>query len=335
MVFCPTPFNTIHVHSNGYITCCPGWFTDSKDVNVIGQFNNLWDMWNHEKLVRLREAWLNSDNNLCKPCPLLISKNFKNAKIVPDDYMTPIMTRGPKHVLFANDSTCNLHCWSCRSKPIIQKHQDRIFRQTKQVLDTFYDSIEQITTLGFGDPFASPSWLKILQTLDSQKYEKLKIQLFTNGLLLPKYWDSISNIHENVNIIKMSIDAVTPEIYERTRLGGKYQDLKYALEFISKLNKYFILNMVVQADNFTDIPLLIEQAIRYNCSRINLSMLRDWPDIRGGREKFDKENLSNKEHPKHKEFLQLLEDNQDLLNNPIVYCDEIMPEGQQIIRDLY
>jgi MoaA/NifB/PqqE/SkfB family radical SAM enzyme len=331
MRFCPSPFNTLHVHQHGYITCCPAWFNNAKEVNVVGEFENLWDMWNHEKFVRLREAWLNGDDRFCKACVLRLDP--KMAKLNRGPLMQPIMTRGPFHVVFANDLTCNLHCWSCRSGPIIQKRQDKVFEQTKNILDTFHESINFITAIGSGDPFASPAWLKILQTLDAEKHKNLKIELFTNGLLLPRYWDSISQIHDNIVNVKMSIDAITPEIYERTRLGGKHKDLEIALDFVSKLGKNHILNMVVQADNFTDIPLLVERAIELGCSQVNLSMLRFWNNLGGGKEKFDKENLSNESHPKHKEFLKLLQDNEDLLSHPIVHAYRIFPEGHKIIRD--
>ena len=60
----------------------------------------------------------------------------------------------------------------------------------------------------------------------------------------------------------MSVDAASKDIYEKTRLGGKFEDMDKAMKFISKLGKDFILNMVVESDNFTDIPLFIERAIR-------------------------------------------------------------------------
>jgi MoaA/NifB/PqqE/SkfB family radical SAM enzyme len=245
--------------------------------------------------------------------------------------MTPVMTRGPSVIVFSNDMTCNLHCWSCRSKPIIEKRQDEIFRQTKNVLDTFHDSIKFISAIGSGDPLASPAWLKILQTFDIEKYDNLDIELFTNGLLIPKYWDSLSHLHDNITRIKMSVDAASKDIYEKTRLGGKFEDLNKAMKFISNLGKDFILNMVVESDNFTDIPLFIERALEHNSTRVNLTMLRDWPDIRGGTSTFKEKSLANVNHPKYGEFLKLLQNNEDLLSHPIVDASRIRPEGHAIL----
>ena len=297
---------------------------------VEGKYENLWKMWNHKRFQDLRQRWLNSDNSLCTHCVLPLIKDRKDPP--KQDYMNPIMDRGPRNVVFANDMTCNLHCWSCRSKPIIEKRQDEIFRQTKNVLDTFHESIRFISAIGSGDPFASPAWRRILQTFDIKKYQDLEIEIFTNGLLIPKYWDSISHIHDNISRIKMSIDAASKDIYEKTRLGGRFEDMDNAMRFISKLGKFFIVNMVVESDNFTDIPLFIERAIKYKASRVNLTMLRNWPDIRGGEKTFHEKNLANKNHPKRKEFLQLIKNNEKLLSHPIVDASRIMPDGHLIIK---
>ena len=330
MKFCSNPFNTLHVHPASYITCCPSWFTNPLEVIVEGKYKNLWKVWNHKKFQKLRESWLNQDDSLCSSCVLPLILGRKDPKI--ENYMTPVMTRGPSTIVFSNDMTCNLHCWSCRSKPIIEKRQDEIFRQTRNVLDTFHKSIRFISAIGSGDPLASPAWRKILQTFEISKYEDLEIEIFTNGLLIPKYWDSLSHLHNNITRIKMSVDAASKDIYEKTRLGGRFEDLEIAMKFISKLGKQFILNMVVESDNFTDIPLFIERAIKHNATRVNLTMLRNWPDIRGGLDNFNKKNLANPNHEKYADFIKLLESNEDLLCHPIVDASRIRPSGHKIIR---
>ncbi len=327
---CVSPFETLHVHSNGFIPCCPAWFTNPEDFRVDGVFDDAWDGWNHPKFVKLRQMWLDSDFSGCKHCVMLLRKSeFLDE---PTDWMKPVMEKGPSNVIFANDLSCNLHCWSCRSKPIIEKQQDKIFKQTSSVLDTFHRDIKFISAIGSGDPFASPAWLKILQTMDMEKHKKLKIELFTNGLLIPRYWDSISHMHDNIIRIKMSIDAVSKDIYEKTRLGGKHENLNKALEFISKLGKEFVLNMVVQSENFTDVPLVCEKAIELGCNRLNLTMIRYWHQMRGGRTKFDEVNLARKDHPKRVEFLNMLKNNEELLKHPIINEDMILPDGHSIIK---
>jgi len=332
MEFCTNPFRTLHIHPRSYIICCPSWFSDKNQVIVKGDYKNLWDVWNHDNFKRLRRYWLEGNKSLCDNCPLFLTQ--PQWIQVKRDYMREEMKDAPQVIVFANDATCNLHCWTCRSKPIIEKRQQQIFEQTENVLDTFKEGIRFFSAIGSGDPFASPAWLKILQTIDIKKFNSPEIEIFTNGVLLPKYWDSLSHIHDNIIRIKMSVDAASPEVYERTRLGGRWRDMDNAMRFISKLGRQYILNMIVQADNYTDIPLFIERAIDHNATRVNLTMLKNWPDLRGGTAAFNEADLSQPGNPEHDKFISLLERESALLNHPIVDASRIYPAGQAIIRNI-
>lgn len=334
-MFCNAPFKTLHVRSNHYITCCDSWFADPKQVIVRDDHDkfleDMWGMWNHHNFVKLRQDWIEGQSKVCDTCIRLLKGPLNDKK---DDTMQGVMTEGPQHIVFANDLTCNLHCWSCRAKPIIDKQQDRIFKQTKAIMDTFHDSIRFITAIGSGDPLASPAWLKILQTLEIQRHKELEIELFTNGLLIPKYWDSLSHLHENISTIKMSCDAATKDAYERTRLGGKFEEMQKAVKFVSKLGKKFVLNMIVQADNYTDVPNFIEMGLENKATRVNLTMLRYWPQMFGGIDNYNDKDLSRLDHPKREGFIKVIESNMDLLTNPIVDCSRILEEGQILINSI-
>jgi len=328
MRFCNHPFHTLHVLNKAtlypyphYMTCCGSWFTNHNDMIVKGDFKNLWDMWNHEIFQKLRSSWLSSDSRLCLNCPVLSSapKHVQHK----DSYMTPVMQEGPRYITFANDQTCNLHCWTCRIRPIIDKNQQVVFDQTNSVLDTFKDSITWIECIGSGDPFASPAWRKILQQLDPSLYNDLSIEIFTNGILIPRYWDSIKNIHSNIKNIKVSIDAATEETYNKTRLGSTFSQLTDAMQFVSKLGKEIHVNMVVQQDNFREIPLFIEQAFDiYGASFVNLTMMGFWG--RTDRKLFESKDISNKDHPMYHEFLTTVQENLDIILDTRVNSVEVI-----------
>ena len=335
-MFCNNPFHTLHVMEDAYMTCCYGWFKDPEDFVVRGYYENLWDVWNHSKLKKLRSLWFSEERNHtfppeCGPCGKRIEAGL-NDRIL-DEYLSD-MSVGPRVIGFCNDLSCNLHCWTCRAKPIIEKKQKRVWQQTTNVLETWKKDIRFIECIGSGEPFASSAWLDILQNLDPKKYHPdFRIGLFTNGLLLEKYWKSISNIHDSITRIRVSIDAVSKEIYERTRLGGKWEQLNEALNFIKKINKDVVLNMVVTADNFTDIPLFIKKGIEMNCSILNITTMRYWPQMRGGFDGFHEMDLTREDHPKRQEFLELLEKERDLFKHPSVQAERMMPEHQdELVR---
>ena len=332
-MFCNYPFDMMHVLERAYMTCCYGWFDQPEDFVVRGDYDNLWEVWNHEKFKRLRSLWINGDfeggyPKECSPCGKRIEAGVDDDIL---DYYSRDMTKGPKVIGFSNDLTCNLHCWTCRAKPIIEKKQKKVWKQTNNVLNTWKKDIRFIECIGSGDPFASPAWFDILQNIDLSNYHQdFRIVIFTNGLLLPTHWGRISNIHSSISRIRMSIDAVSKDIYERTRLGGKWEDLNRALDFVSEMDQPLTLNMVVTADNFTDIPLVIKKAISIpNCIILNITTMRYWPQMRGGYERFHEMDLSREDHPKMDEFIKVLNENKDLLNNPIVQSERLMPEHQE------
>ena len=102
------------------------------------------------------------------------------------------------------------------------------------------------------------------------------------------------------------------------------------MDFVSEMDQPLTLNMVVTADNFTDIPLVIKKAISIpNCIILNITTMRYWPQMRGGYERFHEMDLSREDHPKRDEFIKVLNENKDLLNNPIVQSERLMPEHQE------
>lgn len=126
-MFCNYPFDMMHVLERAYMTCCYGWFDQPEDFVVRGDYDNLWEVWNHEKFKRLRSLWINGDfeggyPKECSPCGKRIEAGVDDDIL---DYYSRDMTKGPKVIGFSNDLTCNLHCWTCRAKPIIEKKQKK------------------------------------------------------------------------------------------------------------------------------------------------------------------------------------------------------------------
>lgn len=335
-MFCNWPFINLYAGLHWYTTCCYGWFSNPEEWTVRGKFDNMWDVWNHEKFQKLRMQWMVNPSEVPKSC-VPCGKRFENG--LNDDALLGwdgIMPKGPRSISFVNDLSCNLHCWTCRAKTIQEKAlAPQIHKQTFNLLDTFKKDLRHIETISSGDPFASIAWRKILFEFPISEFHKdFIVTIFTNGLLLPRYWNSISHLHDNINI-KMSIDAVTKEIYEKTRLGGKWEDMMYALNFIEETGKRITLGMTVTAENFTDIPAYLEKGLSMGNSFLNLHMLDYWPQMRGGWDKFHANNLNREDHPLREKFLEVLRSCEDLLNNPRVFSKRILPENSSSTNSKY
>ena len=95
------------------------------------------------------------------------------------------------------------------------------------------------------------------------------------------------------------------------------------MQFVSKLGKEIHVNMVVQQDNFREIPLFIEQAFNiYGASFVNLTMMGFWG--RTDRKLFESKDISNKDHPMYHEFLTTVQENLDIILDTRVNSVEVI-----------
>ena len=168
---------------------------------------------------------------------------------------------------------------------------------------------------GCGDPLASKIHRDFLKNFDSKRYQKVRIKLQTNGLLLtPEMWKSISKCHYAIDWISISIDAATKETYKMNR-GGNFDKLLKNLEFVSNLRKRklietFNINFVVQANNFREMRQFVDLGKRYGCDYVVFQRVMNLGVDYGinSEVKFQELAVHLKSHPLHKEFLNVLND---------------------------
>jgi MoaA/NifB/PqqE/SkfB family radical SAM enzyme len=162
------------------------------------------------------------------------------------------------------DNTCNLQCIMCPQRHSPQS-ADYLQQQEKVVYDiwrSFGPYLERLYLSSGGDVFAAPSYRNFLQSIKPSPH--LRIAILTNGLLLPRYWDSLSHLTKNISELYLSIDAATKKTYEMIRKGGKWEDLVQSMEMIKTLNVYDVaFNFVVMACNHHEIPQFVEMCRQY------------------------------------------------------------------------
>jgi len=311
-MFCAVPFTCLDVLHARYTTCCGDWL--SREVQVFGPLADPWAVWNHPQVARLRTAILEGSFEFCRGCPRYLDHQLSDART---DECRPTMERGPRWLNFGNDPSCNLHCWSCRREAQAIDQADFRERVFQGLLEAFLPTCDGISLSHTGDPFASRMYREFLQSLDGSAYPRLKVRLFTNGLLLPRYWDSIAGIHAMISAIWISIDAATKETYELLRRGGCWDDLLEALrlasDFCTSRKAELQLNFCVQRANFREMPDFVRLAEDFGATRVWFGMLRRWWQTP---EELAPEDLSDPKHPHHEELLRVLRD--PALGHPIV-----------------
>ena len=258
---CCLPFDSLYISPYGYFPCCPDWLHPDHILRDTG-YVDPWMVWNSTQLQELRKITMDGK---CQNC-LITPENPR----YPDHKI--IMERGPLHLFLANDWTCNLHCWSCRNPGQTINLPANTETMMYRFLDTFTADMQSVCVSCNGDPFASPIHLKLLQNWSYPA----KVQLFTNGLLLPRYWHTLKC---QVDWIYMSIDAATKETYEKLRRGARWEQLLETLTFLRDSNVAWQANMVVQRSNIHEVHRFVELMSEFNVTKIMLTLLRQWPHM--------------------------------------------------------
>ena len=84
------------------------------------------------------------------------------------------------------------------------------------------------------------------------------IHLHTNANLWTEpMWESMSNVHDLVKSVEISIDAGTKETYEKVRRNGDWDMLMKNLDYINTIKtlENVKLSFVIQDDNYKEIEL--------------------------------------------------------------------------------
>ena len=338
MFICKQAFTAIHLGLGRLTTCCPSWLGTNSHVDTNHQYDP-WDLWNHPKIVGVREGVLNSTYTACQHCPIFINKQdkwaFAEDHLIP--HCKPIMERGPDIINIAHDHSCNLYCPSCRTrKNVMDKtKQERALNVYLPFLTEFLPTATLLRLSNNGDPFASKTTMDWLASLDYRDYPKLRIELFTNGLLMPDKWHRLEGLHSSIKGVQQSIDAATPDTYHKLRRGGRWDKLIRSMGFIGglrangDLDKYMTY-FCVQKDNFREIPNFVDLCLQYNVDKIIFTAIQQWGmplDV------YEAKSLANPSHPDTKEFMQVLNDPR--LHHPSVKLDRISLEFREDTHKRY
>lgn len=326
--FCRAPFERFEISSNGDVfLCCAGWVKGPAG-NLTRQ--TLAEIWHGEKAQALRTSVTNGTFDLCSSqmCPHLqaIDSGTKLPRYSPiESFASPSVPRaaqfakgevpkGPLEVNTVFDLTCNLSCPSCRKEPIGLRPGTAAFQQAEKIADEVIEHLGHIRRLkvaGNGDPFASRNYWKILTSIDRDIHPGLRVMLHTNGILFtPERWKELHKAHGLIDTVEVAIDAASGESYALNRRGGSFETLSDRLNFIAKLRaenvvRRLLVSFVVQANNFHEMPAFIELARSVKADTTIFSRLNDWGSLPAAN--FAARAIHRPEHPKHAEFLAVLE----------------------------
>jgi hypothetical protein len=191
-----------------------------------------------------------------------------------------------------------------------------------QLTNEAFGDLEALYISGSGDAFGSPYFRAWLRRMTADSLPRLKlIHLHTNAQLwTPRIWDKISpDVRRLIKSAEISIDAARPETYAMNRKGGKWERLLRNLSFIAGLRRegpleYLKIHMVVQANNYSEMPDFVELGKRFNVDTVYFSRMTNWGTFNP--EQFRARTVHDPAHPEHDRFIRVI--NSEPLYDPVV-----------------
>lgn len=313
-LICTRPFDWCEIHPGGTVfLCCPSWLKRPLG-NILKQ--DIDALWNGAVAREIRKSILNHSFHNCnrKRCPFLSTEKGPvgpvNSVQRPDirsviEHQQDQIDFRPRRLNLCFDHSCNLACPSCR--PSRRKASGEELKNCQAVADRLIEQLlpgaEEITLSGFGDPFGSPTYLHLLRYLNLRESPPA-LRLHTNAQLwTEQLWNSLPGLHPCVREAEVSIDAATAETYALNRPGGFFSRLLTNLDYLSQQDFPLTLSMVVQANNYREIPAFIELAEKY-AAMIYFSKLVNWGNYTQADYKYRAVHLPG--HPYHSEFRSIL-----------------------------
>jgi len=301
--FCPRPFDTVLIDKNGscFACECTSWLPQS-----IGNLNlqSLEDILKSPMRDWLQESISDGSYRYCnnKQCSYLLDTR-------PVGWPTTPAASQIKNIRLAIDDSCNLSCPSCRIDKIFVK-SGKLLEQRMQLAKRIIEYVaiqDNPITLHIGsdgDPFASLVYRYFIKQVKIFPHVRFSIQ--TNGLLVKKMYQRHEDMFKKLDILNISIDGAHKKTYEHLRRGGSYDKIIENLEFVSsiksKYNFKFRIHFVVQAENYKEIPAIIELAEKYSADNVWLNKITNWNTFTN----FEDRNVMNPGHKKYKEYIKVL-----------------------------
>ncbi|MCM1404671.1 MAG: hypothetical protein NC133_04220 [Prevotella sp.] len=275
-IYCTLFEERMQISANTEVRSCCSAMVPFGYLQRDGELDEIYNS-TYARIIKLsslnRSYCLCNFNRWCQCCD-------NNGKIIPNKQWQT--SPFPQKMTLAFDKSCNLVCKSCRSKPYVS---DDVARQrcelvVKKVLRSGYLELTKTLVLGGnGETFYSP-YYRALLTTDLQREQ---INIRSNGTLFNEdNWRLVAGKYKTITV-NISVDAATAETYQKLR-GGDFEYLMKNLTMLSGLRRnqqieYFMLNFVVQRDNFREMSAFVRLGQTLGVDRVNFQRINYFADM--------------------------------------------------------
>ena len=109
-----------------------------------------------------------------------------------------------------------------------------------------------------------------------------------------------------VESVRISIDAVHQDTYQKVRLFGDWEKLMTNLDFISDLRRQGVINLfwlsfVVQRENFREMPAFAQMAEALGCDNVIFEHILNWNTM--PLSTFNEQAVHIPDHPQYQDYV--------------------------------
>ncbi len=179
----------------------------------------------------------------------------------------------PSKLYIEPTTYCNFNCAMCvKQSPENEIEEGELSLDTFKQLSPMFGGLENLVFSGIGEPLLHPGLDGLIVEARALMPEKSWIGLQTNGLLLNET-RARSLLASGLDVICISVDAVSPGTFQEIRDGGQIKDINNAVMALKnvaheKIRKQFRwgIEFVLMKQNVNDLPAVVQWAAENGAS---------------------------------------------------------------------
>ena len=187
---------------------------------------------------------------------------------------TPALRSLPRRIVLELTNACNLNCVMC-GRHAADFRLSRLSMSWFHALEPLFDTIEEVTLMGWGEPTIHPDFEEMLRIIDRHTARKY---FCTNGMRLGTLHDAIFEHH--VDVFAVSVDGATQETNAAIRKGSQLDSINQNLRKIVETKharnlQYPYINYVFCAmrRNLHELLAVVEMAASVGLEEVKVVFL--------------------------------------------------------------
>lgn len=262
-MYCLSSVVQAFINPNGNVYVCPDCMVNNSDYAFIGNINknSIDKIWNSQYAKEIRNSIKNRSYSNCILAMCANKTNFhmqvlnnflKNNSF---DYNL----KSPKIVTFGSDVKGFFNCKMATDEDCAFLSSD--------LKEKYIKSLKNVSEVSISydfDPFSSYKISELIKEI-SDKYENIKFNIVSNGVLFNRENCDKLNISNKLSNVLIFVNAANKQSYDEFVHNGDFDIIKQNISYLSSLKKEnklanVFIAFVIDESNFEQIPAFVELA---------------------------------------------------------------------------